>query len=478
MPGQTFLYAGPSGDQGVYLLRHLPFDANCVFGTSNWTIWRASAGSSGSAYFTIYPNVLLDAEGDAFDIRQIPTAARTHHQELLDLYYRYVHPTLPILECRQELEGAIAARTVPASLLAAVYSMAVFFWSYSGALRGEPKINREALLSFTYKSVMFETRNPNLRTVQTLLLYLQMPPKLVREPNHPGSWVVTAQVVAVAQEAGLHIDPERLEISPRECKLRRILWWAVYLQDKWFASWLGRPSHISNDQFTVKSLSIMDFTNDWGNVDSAAAPSIQQFISLCHLTPVLADVLDMFYSPKARLEATQQHLALLLASEAASKLQEWQSQHMFTARPQSEDPNAYALIFAYYAIEALIHGALFVCTGSVTSGGVADESQLFEKLLDVLELMLTRNPTGFWLSYCKGNLGIIGSFMLTVFLSSVDEHTLHIRQTVLQRYQRLLEELCVRFEFAALPSVRLNLFFKRLFPEYMDENLEERPSLE
>lgn len=142
----------------------------------------------------VYPNVLLDAEGDAFDISQIPTAARTHHQELLDLYYRYVHPTLPILECRQELEDAIAARTVPASLLAAVYSMAVFFWSYSSVLRGEPKINREVLLSFTYKSVMFETRNPNLRTVQTLLLYLQMPPKLVREPNHPGSWVVTAQV--------------------------------------------------------------------------------------------------------------------------------------------------------------------------------------------------------------------------------------------------------------------------------------------
>lgn len=85
------------------------------------------------------------------------------------------------------------------------------------------------------------------------------------------------------------------------------------------------------------------------------------------------------------------------ASERRSK---WLSFCIYRHQDQAQltEPLAYALIFAYYAIEALIHGALFVCTGSVTSGGVADESQLFEKLLDVLELMLTRNPTGFWLS--------------------------------------------------------------------------------
>ena len=106
------------------------------------------------------------------------------------------------------------------------------------------------------------------------------------------------------------------------------------------ASWLGRPSHISQQQFTVRKLNIMDFANDWGNVDSASSSSIQEFISLCHLTPVLADVLDMFYSPKARLEVTQQHQAtVLLASEATMTLQDWRSQHMFTATPQSEAPN-------------------------------------------------------------------------------------------------------------------------------------------
>ena len=49
----TFLYSGLSGDQNVFLLRHLPFDASCLFGTNNWTIWRASTDSPCPAYFTV-----------------------------------------------------------------------------------------------------------------------------------------------------------------------------------------------------------------------------------------------------------------------------------------------------------------------------------------------------------------------------------------------------------------------------------------
>ena len=119
--------------------------------------------------------------------------ARVYHLELLNLYYIHVHPTLPILESRTDLDAAIAGKTVPASLLAAIYSMAVFFLEYSPSLR-DKAIDRDELQSFVSASVTLEIRKPTLRTVQTLLLYLQLPPLRIREPNHPGSWVVTAQV--------------------------------------------------------------------------------------------------------------------------------------------------------------------------------------------------------------------------------------------------------------------------------------------
>ncbi|OKL56484.1 hypothetical protein UA08_08359 [Talaromyces atroroseus] len=382
MPGQTFFYSGASGDQGDYLLRHLPFDANGVFGTSNWTIWRAAISFTHNAYFTIYPNVLLDANGDAFDTSQIPTSAATYHRELLDLYYRYIQPTLPILETRSEFEAAIAAKSVPASLLAAVYSLAVFFWDHSPELQGKPRILRTTLQSFVYKSVVYEIRNPTIRTLQALLLYLQFQPDQMREPNHPGSWVVTAQI--------------------------------------------------------------------------------------------LADVLTTFYSPQRSLMTMSSPNVLSLAEESTRRLEEWRSQHMFTTAVQSDNTNSYTLSFAYYAIEALIRGAVFVSTGT-TLGGLSHESQLFDQIFHSLEQLLSQNPSGLWISYCKGSLGIIGSFILTIYLSSIDEATMNNRQDVLQRYRKLLNDLSVKFEFAKLPSIRLNLFFRRVFPD-MEEITSETVS--
>ena len=54
-------------------------------------------------------------------------------------------------------------------------------------------------------------------------------------------------------------------------------------------------------------------------------------------------------------------------------------------------------------MQSLVHGALFVSTGSVRTGGgdgVDGEADLFAPLFDVLGLILSREPEGLWLS-CK-----------------------------------------------------------------------------
>ncbi len=119
---------------------------------------------------------------------------KPHRNELLDLYYRFVHPTLPILESRLAFEEALQKGMIPASLLAAVCASAACFWSHSDTLQGVAPIDRHSLAEFVFSSTGLETRTPTLRTVQALLLYLQLPPMIVREPNHPGYWASTAQV--------------------------------------------------------------------------------------------------------------------------------------------------------------------------------------------------------------------------------------------------------------------------------------------
>ena len=120
-----------------------------------------------------------------------------HKNHLLSLYYSYVHPSLPILEDRGSLEASISSGAVPASLVAALYCAAICFWKHSPALRNAAPVSRQPLYDFVFNAVTHEARTPTLRTVQAMLLYMQIPPKIVREPNHPGFWALTGQVSIV-----------------------------------------------------------------------------------------------------------------------------------------------------------------------------------------------------------------------------------------------------------------------------------------
>ncbi|KAK5164159.1 uncharacterized protein LTR77_010250 [Saxophila tyrrhenica] len=226
---RTFLYTGASSDQDVYLLRHLPYDDRDLYGHEDWTVWRALASDTHPAYFTSYPNRLLDARDDIYELDEVRSIVSPHEDELLRLYYTHFHPSLPILESRETFTRQVAARNVPASLLAAVYAAALDFWDGEDAvLTGMGRLRCSV-----FESTLREARTPSLRTVQALLIYLQLAPEHVREPNHPGFWPLTAQLVGIAQEIGLHADPQHWKVQPAERKLRRILWWSVYMQDKW-----------------------------------------------------------------------------------------------------------------------------------------------------------------------------------------------------------------------------------------------------
>jgi hypothetical protein len=108
----------------------------------------------------------------------------------MDLYYSYVHPQYPILESRDTLERAMKARSVPSSLLAGMYVAATAFLDHPP----EFSVPLEDMYTFIFKSVTYEARTPSLRTIQAILLYMQLPPLRVREPNHPGFWALTSQV--------------------------------------------------------------------------------------------------------------------------------------------------------------------------------------------------------------------------------------------------------------------------------------------
>lgn len=129
-----------------------------------------------------------------YDLATVYALADNRQAELLSLYYSYFHPSLPILEDRESFEAAISSRTIPASLLAAVFCAAICFWHLSPALRDVEPLSRSPLYNYVVSATAIETRTPSLRTIQALLIHMHMLPWAVREPNHPGSWALTSQV--------------------------------------------------------------------------------------------------------------------------------------------------------------------------------------------------------------------------------------------------------------------------------------------
>lgn len=53
--------------------------------------------------------------------------------------------------------------------------------------------------------------------------------------------------------------------------------------------------------------------------------------------------------------------------------------------------------------------------------------------------------------------------MISLLLASIDDGSFHFRRNLLLRYQHVLNDLSGKFEFAALPSLRLNLMLRNLF---------------
>lgn len=135
-----------------------------------------------------YPDELLDAREGIYELDHVKDLVKPHHDKLLCIYYAYFHPSLPILEDRAEFEGLIASHKIPATLLAAIYCAAFDFWSIP-----EAEVKHE-LRQLIFEGVTYEARTPSLRTVQATLIYLQLAPFCVREPNHPGYWPLTAKV--------------------------------------------------------------------------------------------------------------------------------------------------------------------------------------------------------------------------------------------------------------------------------------------
>jgi len=239
-------------------------------------------------------------EDEIPDLDAIETLVAPHGQALIHLYFRIVHPSFPILHKKVFLEKYQRThREFSAPLLAAVYILALNWWSYSIELALLPKPDVPRLEKLAFKTMNDIIYRPKLSTIQAGLLLLQRP--------DGDSWALTTQLVGLGQDLGLHLDCSDWRIPSWERGLRKRLAWGLFMQDKWGSLVHGRPSHITASDWAVTSLQEDDFPENAADEDNEdGSTEVEKgrtlFCEMIKLTEILSLVLSTFYTLQADIE--------------------------------------------------------------------------------------------------------------------------------------------------------------------------------
>ncbi|PHH74052.1 hypothetical protein CDD80_3334 [Ophiocordyceps camponoti-rufipedis] len=371
------------------------------------------------------------------DADAVEAVVAPHGRELIDLYFDVVHPAFPILQrdifVQQYRQGS--HRDLSAPLLAAVYILAINWWEQCERLVGLPRPDIRELERLVRSTLQDAMDRPRLSTIQAGLLLSQRP--------EGDQWAPTAQLVAVGQELGLHLDCSGWRIPSWEKGLRRRLAWALYMQDKWGALVHGRPSHILAANWAVRPVSAQDFSEVEADADGRRHDDMDAgrllFTRAVQLSEILSEILETFYTLQsartiadAGPQATQ--LVLSTAKPVQLKLKEW-----YAGLPPALRLDAYSsgsppattqtgssgrlssigyLHLAYFATEITLHRRIMrslasdpasvdpyvqhICRGAAKARLIS--------AMDFVNRLTPGHLRSFWYFASKTNFALIGTF--------------------------------------------------------------------
>ncbi|TVY48583.1 Transcriptional activator protein [Lachnellula occidentalis] len=419
-------YIGPTTDFEPSLIDLSPFDPQDESLLSRGTLRKVNDVET----FLLLPDYNTPGyEHIVDDADAIESLVAPHGPALLELYFRIIHPNFPILQKTVFFEKYNRShREFSPPILAAVYILAINWWDHSEELVNVQKPDLRELERLARVTLTDAMNRPKLSTVQAGLLLSQRP--------EGDQWAPTAQLVAIGQELGLHLDCSTWKIPPWERGLRKRLAWALYMQDKWGSLVHGRPSHIFASNWALPPLCPNDFPDvEFDEHDMRESAEYERG----HDHPV-ADprrVLDTFYTLQAMATVTAAgpqgtQLVLQLAKPVQLKLKNWFAALPTCLRMDSSPPGSPTttplcstgfLHLAYFATEITLHRriirSLSVPLAPDTKPALdpyithicrsAAKTRLISAM-DFVNRLTASHLRSFWYFASKTNFALIGTF--------------------------------------------------------------------
>ncbi|OLN87273.1 Transcriptional activator protein DAL81-like protein 1 [Colletotrichum chlorophyti] len=355
---------------------------------------------------------------------------------LVNLYFRIVHPSFPVLHKKVFLEKyARSYHEFSPPLLAAVYLLALDWSLYDRTLATSSwQPDQAALETLALRTMSDDMKRPKISTLQAGLL--------IQQRFRNNTWTFTAQLIALAQGLGLHVDCSEWAIPEWEKGLRRRLAWALFMQDKWGALVHGRPSHIRLDEdWDVRPCCVEDFPENAADEEHDPEGSAEVvvgrelFLRQIELSLILSDVLATFYTARAtRRGGTLDQIGTVGVAELAKPivmmLREWYAKlpealQLQETRLKKLSANG-SLHLSYISIDLALHRSLVrnISSNAPPELRTAIRAAARARLghaSNIISNLQMEHIQSFWGFAASAQLASIGSFAGLLWATSDDD---------------------------------------------------------
>ncbi|KAG6037755.1 hypothetical protein E4U41_004810, partial [Claviceps citrina] len=270
-PGRSTYYLGRTAEQDAFVLDAFSYGILSETSTVDANVVQIHRGGPDvddlpqhflflSLGHPKHTNLSREEASDAIETKVWP-----HADVLVRLYFKHIHPVLPLMSKVRFLRRYASNRkSIPACLRGAVYALASVFWTEDPTIPdGDcPPFHQHEIVDQAHRALRREIENPNLFVVQACLLLIHVQPPSIDSIEAPSTFTLAAQATACAQLIGLHQDPTSWNVEPVEKRLRRKLWWSVFVTDCWAAISVGSSPHIGEASFNTMPMEIEDIRCD------------------------------------------------------------------------------------------------------------------------------------------------------------------------------------------------------------------------
>ncbi|KAF9582311.1 hypothetical protein BGW38_000360, partial [Lunasporangiospora selenospora] len=246
---------------------------------------------------------------------EMPLPPRDLADHLIELYFTFVHPNLPIVHkptFMRQYQNPDPEKRPPMVLLNAIFAIASRFSEHPEIIGDDhdPDAFGDEYFSRAKRIIDIEYELPRQAVIQALLMMVLYRFTSVKSGGRV--WVMLGMATRMAQDLGMHRSSARWQLPPLETEIRKRLWWACYIMDRWVSAAMGRPMAIDDTDCDVEYPSAVE--HDWAEYDEATSSPrengdkskseqplmLRYFIESIKLSRILGQILRRVYAATTR----------------------------------------------------------------------------------------------------------------------------------------------------------------------------------